>query len=607
MSGGPLPVEHIRKLHNKRIFGKVLLGREPYVFREPKRDDKGVIVGFTPKITGVSYQYVIVHCPAPRRLIVTGRGIGKSEIIIGNEVPFKALLQPYFDQVGNFLHRPLPQKIILLGNLRETARKLQEKVRRDCLSHPWLESLVAEHTQTELEARNGSHIYVRTAGNDGSSARGLHSEILTNERGESVKGKIHAYLDEAAFMRAPRVIEEVIEPMMILNPNSTVTITTTPYGEEGEVWRAWSDPTSMDCLQKSDVRPMTVERLSADGERYYRDEPFKMYPGFDPELCKVCLQKRGWKRFNVATADNPFMVPEALWDRKNSLLRNGLELVWNQEHMGLFQKAAGLFFPPSTWLKMLDDSATFITEDLLLTAPTRLRGKFLLGLDSSSGIVTKGADFTALWLWEEILERGELHYYARMIYRWKKPPPVWGGRSYNESDLLTFVIHFVRWLRQRLSIRRTTVGSGFGQGIYEGTRHDGEGPVDYFTDSETQLTSLFVWFRALAETGRIHLPPDCAPGGSHEWMSQEAGRLGITEGTARGGLNFKVYKMAGWGSGKTVDGLFAGAYGLAPTVQVVGDGCMAVVQRQPVVDSVRSVGEDGGRELGVAGVRELTV
>ena len=154
-------VGELRKLLNKRIFGKTLLGREPYVFRTPARDDKGVVVGYAPAITGVSYQYVILMCPAPKKLIITGPGIGKSDILIGNDVPHIALIQPFFDQAYNFLSRPLPSKTILIGNLRETARKLQEKVRRDCMTHPMLESLVAEHTQTYLRTRHGSELFVR--------------------------------------------------------------------------------------------------------------------------------------------------------------------------------------------------------------------------------------------------------------------------------------------------------------------------------------------------------------------------------------------------------------------------------------------------------------
>lgn len=601
-----IQIADLKKLLNKRIFGKALLGREPYVFRTPLRDDKQVVVGYRPEIEGVSYQYVILSCPAPRKLIVSGRGIGKSDIIIGNAVPHHALIQPFFDQAANYLTKPLPTKIILIGNLRETARKLQEKMRRDLLSHPLLASLVAEHTQTELHTRHGSHVYVRTAGNDGSSVRGLHSEILTNERGQSVKGKIHIYYDEAAFSRARNLIEEVIEPMMILNPNSSITVTTTPYGEEGEVWKAWSDQKSIDCMQHYEMRRQFVERLTLEGERYYRMETFRVYPKFDLEVCARCMSKRGWKRFAVPTAENPFMVPEALYDRRMSLIRNGLELVWNQEHMGLFQKAAGLFFPPAVWLKMLDDEAVFLDEDKDLRAfPGKRTGKFYLGIDSSSGIVTKGADFTALWLWEEVMVGRDAHYFARMVRRWRRPPEAWDGKAYDETRLLQFVIDFVRFLKKKTTVKRLTVGFGFGQGIYTSLQNDDDLRMDYYTDSEPELAAGFVWFRALGEMGRIHLPADCAPGGRHGYVSEEAGRLGITDGTTAG-LRFKVYKMAGWGSGKTVDCLFAGMYGLKPTMRLLGMVAGTTVQTRPQVESPRSVGGDGVRELAVTGVRELS-
>jgi hypothetical protein len=274
--------------------------------------------------------------------------------------------------------------------------------------------------------------------------------------------------------------------------------------------------------------------------------------------------------------------------------------------MGLFQKAAGLFFPPSTWLKMLDDDAIFMDENELRTFPGKRAGKFYLGVDSSSGIVTKGADFTALWLWEEVMVGREAHYFARMICRWRRPPEAWDGKAYDETKLLNFVIDFIRFLSKKLSVKRLTIGFGFGQGIHTALQNDDNVRLDYFTDSEPELAAGFVWFRALGEMGRIHIPSVCAPGGTHNWVSDEAGRLGITDGSTTGGLRFKVYKMAGWGSGKTVDALFAGMYGLKPTMKMLGQVAGLSMSTQLNFGSPREVGKDAVRELAVGGMRELS-
>lgn len=603
-NGMQIPIPELKKLANKRIFAKALIGREPYVFREPLRDDRGVVVGFNPKkIIGVSYQYVVLVCPAPKKLVITGRATGKTGVMIGDDAPHAALIQPYFDGAWNFLDRPLPTKIVVVGNLRDTSRRIQEQMRRDILDNEWMNRLVSEHTQTYMLMRNGSETFIKTSGNDGSSVRGLHGEILTNQKNQTVKAVIRFYLDELAFSRARNLLREVVEPILMLNPRSSVQVTTTPYGEEGEVYDAWKDATSMDCMQEFSMESVFVERMTDDGVRYYREEPFRVYKKFDTDVCHRCLSVRGYKRFNVATADNPFVVPELLYNQKRTLLANGLSLVWNQEHMGLFQKSAGRFFPPSVWLKMIDDDVQFFDEITdIVEYPTQRRGTFYLGIDSSSGIATKGSDFCAIALWEAIGQPNEEHFYLRHLRRWQVPPEVWRSKAYvGDKDLLLFVVDFIVMLYLKILINQVSIGFGFGQGIFVGLRQK-DVTSEYFTDSEQEMAAGFTVFRALGALGRIHLPPEVAEGGSHEWLTQESGWLGI--GAAATGLHFKAYKTPGWGTGKTVDGLFACMYGLMPVIKLMIDDIGGVASSSMVsVPTPREVGQYGyrSRELSIAG------
>ena len=529
MEFGQIHTDDFKKLHNPKIFGKHVLERIPY-----------------------SAQELRLRCTFPRNIIVTGRGTGKTTVCIGDDATRKLTVQPLFDSWMYGLDYPLTAKVLIIGNVKETAKLSQDNIRHNFQTNEFLQTFKDkdQFTREHIATIHDSHCWIKTASN---AARGIHADMkLDKATGEVVKGKIYIYVDELWFVSNSELMEAILEPMLMFGgPGSQINAYTTPYGQEGSAWDIYSGPATKPCPQKFIRNPIT-------GQKTYL---------FDRNLCEKCKAEGGWRKFHIESYQNPYIDLKQELETKRRLEKTGRGIIWNQEHLGLPQVSVGLFFNGAHIRQMTSQDermSLWTIEEMVMMEPKT--GDWLIGVDNNSGIKSKKADYASVSL-KERLPNGkvELRYVGRFRYGDLPKVSLKGFREIkNESYSATtlFVIELLRLILARCrGKRKVYVGFGYGQAIMTALENDYPNVFEYVTDSGKEIAQCFLHFRTMIELERFKCP-------FIGWLVEEMKYLtGIDENSE--GDRLKIKKSKSWGSGKTVDGLFAIAYGMKGTMDQV--------------------------------------
>lgn len=149
-------------------------------------------------------QVAFADHPAKEKYACWGRRGGKSIIIGEVMVPRRALRDP-----------EIQQWIVSLTH--DQAKIIFDYAANVVLNSPLEEALdsIKWSSPLEMRFRNGSRVYARGLGHDGSTARGFGADVV--------------YPDEAAFIKE-RIIHEVVFPMLTASPYAEVAAISTPNG-----------------------------------------------------------------------------------------------------------------------------------------------------------------------------------------------------------------------------------------------------------------------------------------------------------------------------------------------------------------------------------------
>jgi hypothetical protein len=514
----------LKPLYDRKVFGRYVLHREPYNIQE-----------------------VMLLCTHPRRICVTGRGIGKTKVGIGDDATFKTSVKPYFDQWLYGLDKPLPAKVVIIGNVKDTAKMSQENIRSNYQDSPFLYQFIdhSQFTQTNIKTINGSQILIKSATN---AARGIHADMKLDKSGSIIKGPIYIYIDEYWFIENKDLIDAIVGPMLMYGgPGSQIVAYTTPFGKEGPAWDIMSAPSTKPCMQKFTIDKRTGMKTCK----------------FDRNICEICKSKGGWRLFQVESYQNPFADKAHLLETRRMLLESGRGIVWNQEYLGIPEESAGLFFNRSHILQATsekDDMRLWSLEELLILE--KQTGDWIVGVDSNSGIKKKKQDYGVISLAKKTPGGTvELKYIQRFRYK-SLPEGIFPNINRNtQSSVTIFMIEVLKMILSRLSGRiKVYVGFGYGQAIMTALENEYPNIFEYVTDSQKNIAACFVHFRAMIELNLFKMP-------WVDWLIDEFRFLiGVDETSDEEKL--KIHKArSSWGSDITVDGLYAIAYMLSGTME----------------------------------------
>jgi len=333
-------IENLHLLHNPRIFADAFdmhkplafCANEDCVYLKEKTCPAGALKKSCPNKSKMDYKN---GCPfyygipfqndvlvksmdgsKPINVVITGRGTGKSRIINTQKAIMEATIEPYIRAWLYKCNRPIPAKIIVVGNTKDTALLLRNSIHHTLESSPLLYSMVKEDTKTYIRFYNGSEIFIRTAGTDGRTTRGFHPDVIKNSVGEDVGCTIIYLFDEACFSRATTIVNEVFRPsLQVGNVFSGIFITSTPWGQSGEIF---------DLVEN---------------------------PG---DLVRI---------HNFASFHNKYTNLAILLDFRRRLEKAGAAPIYNRETLGMFQSEEGLFFPWPVWSQAIDDSIDWLHYD----------------------------------------------------------------------------------------------------------------------------------------------------------------------------------------------------------------------------------------------------
>jgi hypothetical protein len=378
-------IHDLHKLHNPKIFSKSFGMKEPLMFcanedcvyRRESKCPAGSLKKECPNKSKLDYKNgcpFFVGAPfqndvlvqsmngtKPITLIITGRGTGKTAIINTQKAIMEATVEPYIRAILLKCDRPVPTKVIVVGNTKDTALLLRNSIHGALESSELLYSMVADDTKTYIRFHNGSEIFIRTAGTDGRSTRGFHADVMKNRYGDQVRCTIVYLFDEACFTRAPSIVSEVMRPsLQVGNVFSGIFVTSTPWGKSGEIYDMFDNP--------------------GDAIRVY----------------------------NFASYHNKFTNLDILLDFRNRLEAAGAAPIYNREVRGIFQSEEGLYFPWVVWSRSLDDSIDWLDYEeieALADKDVTYVGDYYLAIDPNKFRQLEEGDFSAYLLLQVSKER----------------------------------------------------------------------------------------------------------------------------------------------------------------------------------------------------------
>ncbi|MDH3268733.1 MAG: hypothetical protein OEM46_07755, partial [Ignavibacteria bacterium] len=307
----------------------------------------------------MSGKYQILTC-------ITGRGTGKSSVIDTQKVVMEATTEPY---VKGYLYRslkPVPVKIIVVGNTKDTSLLLRQSIHSVFESSENLYSFIKDDTKTYISTSSNAEIFFKTAGVDGRGLRGFHADIIKNALKLDFKCTIIFIFDEGMFTRAPNVIKEVMRPsLQIGNTFSHILVTSTPYNDKGEISEIRKNPSAIQ------------------------------------------------KDVNFASYHNPYTNLDLLLDFKRKMEIAGQSAIYNREVLGREEADDGLYWPFSVWSMSIDDSLDFMTYEEIERLANEsnslpIPGLYYCGIDPNKFRQLRGGDFAAYHLIQIVPDRSRI-------------------------------------------------------------------------------------------------------------------------------------------------------------------------------------------------------
>ena len=304
---------------------------------------------------GIPYQYDFLSgsMSGKYQIIadVTGRGTGKSAVKATQKVLMEATTEPYVRGMLFRTAKPIPAKIIVVGNTQDTSLLLRQHIHNAFESNDILYSFVKDDTKTKMTTHSGAEIWFKTAGVDGKGLRGYHAEVIKNVLEQDVKCTIIWVFDEAWFTRAPSVIADVMIPALQVGNNfSQILVTTTPYNNHGEIYE----------LTKSESPAVKIH--------------------------------------NFASYHNKYSNLDLLLDFKNRCKASGQGSIYNREILGRSESDDGLYFPFDLWIRSIDDRLDWITFNEIERGSTKMPGLYYCGVDPNHFRQLQNGDFAAYLL-----------------------------------------------------------------------------------------------------------------------------------------------------------------------------------------------------------------
>lgn len=387
--------EQIGKIHNPKIFAKTFdlkvpmtfCANEDCVYRKFPTCPAGSLKDNCPNCSSLDYtrgcshyvgkpfQASVLSDSMSGRFklmtVVTGRGTGKSSILDTQKVVMEATTEPYVRAYLLRSSKPIPARILVVGNTKATSLLLRRSIHNTFDSSDDLYSFVNVDTKTLITTNDGlCEIHFLTAGVDGRGLRGHHAEVLKNVLSQDIKSTIIIIFDEAMFTRATNVIGEVMRPsLQIGNTFSQILITSTPQNDKGEV---------------SDLRktPSAIQR-----------------------------------DYSFASYHNKYTDLRLLADFKTKMIAAGMGTVYNREVLGKEESDEGLYWPFIVWSMSIDDNLDWMDfediERVLREFPSLpLPGRYYCGVDPNNFTQSTSGDFAAFHIVKVTEDRSVEHAVA---------------------------------------------------------------------------------------------------------------------------------------------------------------------------------------------------
>jgi hypothetical protein len=305
---------------------------------------------------GKQYQYSAIQKSLegikPIHVTITGRGTGKTGVILTNKSLMECTTEPYIRMMMYKCSTPVRTMLIVVGNTKDTALVIRNSIVNSLESNDLLRSMTEVITKTYVRFKNGSEMFFKTAGSDGRSLRGFHAALMKNIKGKFVKTTIWFLIDEGCFLRAKRIINEVVLPsLQIGNTFSGMFITSTPWSTSGEVYDIWTNDSRVIC------------------------------------------------KHHFASHNNPFTNLELLLNFRDRMQKAGMGSLFNREALGLFESDQGLFWPYDVWMMSIDDSLDWMSyDDIKKLEGKKIPGQYYLGIDPNKFRQLEAGDFAAYLL-----------------------------------------------------------------------------------------------------------------------------------------------------------------------------------------------------------------
>ena len=381
---------HVLKLHNPRVYARAFdlkvpqtfCAYEDCVYKKEASCPAGALKEQCPNKSsldypkgcgfyyGKPYQYFVLRDSMSGQfnkiVTITGRGTGKSAVMDTQKTLMEITTEPYVRSYLFKCDRPVPTKVIVVGNTKDTALLLRRSIRNTIEGNELLDSFVVDKTATYIRTITESEVFFRTAGVDGRGIRGFHADIIKNVLRQDIKCTIIIIFDEACFTRAKQVISEVMMPsLQVGNTFSQVFITSTPYGKSGETYDLYN--TTVKSGEKDD----TV-------------------------------------RFNFASYHNRYTNLRILRSARRRLEKAGMGSIYNREVKGQFESEEGLFFPWFVWAKSLDDSLDWFEYEKIEEFAGKVSGQHYLAVDPNKFRQLEHGDFAAYHLMTVTSDRSHI-------------------------------------------------------------------------------------------------------------------------------------------------------------------------------------------------------